>query len=182
MNDELKLQKDLIAKYAQKIAEETAKLQEDKQAEREERERRMESVRQKIKESESQVHEANDNIRSERDKIDTLGREIAAEERTQSQAKATMEDCSMAIDRTTEQMKSSLNAYGRNIESVVARIRAGQWRGQPPKGPLGMFVTLKDSTWLQPLQIMMGYSMFAYAITDSADRPALKRILHETGK
>ncbi|KLO12587.1 P-loop containing nucleoside triphosphate hydrolase protein [Schizopora paradoxa] len=180
MNDEINASKRLIEHYTKEINAETAKLQEDKQAEREERERKMDAVKAEIEGLDGQLRIVNDDMRTEQGRQTELGDQIRAQETEMANAQSTMNQCSNAIDRVVREMKNRLDVFGSNMEAVLARIRTQQWRGQIPTGPLGRFVTVKDPTWRHVLQTQIGQMMFAFAITDPADRPALKRILQET--
>lgn len=182
MNDEIKAANRLIERYTREIQVETAKMQEDKQAEREEREQNLKKVKDDIENLEGQIRIINDDMRAEQERQVELADKVKAKESEMSSATSTMKHCSEAIDRVVQEMKNSLNVFGSNMDAVFARIRSQQWRGQAPTGPLGRFVTVKDPRWRHVLQTQIGQMMYAFAITDPADRPVLKRILQETNK
>ncbi|KAI0771145.1 hypothetical protein BD413DRAFT_492998 [Trametes elegans] len=66
---------------------------------------------------------------------------------------------------------------GRAIE--IKRMR---WHGQPPVGPFGLYVKVKDpEQWGNLFRIVIGSAMSSFAITDARDRPALAQLLKQSG-
>ena len=182
MNDEIKNSNGQIERYTREIEAETAKLQQDKQAEREERERKLKEVKDEIEGLDGQIRIVNENMRTEQGRQTELTDQIRSQETEMTNARSAMKHCGDAIDRIKGEMGDSLKVFGPNTSAVLNRIKSQTWRGATPTGPLGRFVTVKDPQWRHVLQTQIGQMMYAFAITDPADRPALKRILQESNK
>ncbi len=87
------------------------------------------------------------------------------------------------LQRLQEREKSKLAPFGSRMEQVLAEIERHQWHGQPPVGPLGRFVKLRDAQkWGNVMRVMIGNNMSAFAVSDARDRKALEAILKSTGK
>ena len=88
-----------------------------------------------------------------------------------------------AISRCAEMERSKFAQFGNNMERVMHEIRHRQWYGQPPVGPFGLYVKIKEpEKWGNLLRIVIGGSMSSFAITDARDRPALAKIFADSGK
>lgn len=86
------------------------------------------------------------------------------------------------IDLLKRQKVDQYAGLGRNLANVWKQVDKEQWHGCKPAGPLGKFVTLKDRRWASVLQIVLGKTMFAWAVSDSRDRAKLIKILEASGK
>lgn len=98
-----------------------------------------------------------------KDRVDVARQEIMS---TQSQ-----------LDLISQRERNKLAPYGKNMEQVLADISRQQWHGQPPVGPLGQYVRVRDPKWAPVMRVRLGQLMSAFAITDGRDRRTLDQIL-----
>ncbi|KAH9480811.1 Structural maintenance of chromosomes protein 6 [Psilocybe cubensis] len=72
--------------------------------------------------------------------------------------------------------------YGKNMKQLLDTIRKHKWHGDMPLGPLGLHVKAKDpKTWGDILRAQLGRLLITFGVTDHKDRPALKRMLVQSG-
>ncbi|KAH9925422.1 P-loop containing nucleoside triphosphate hydrolase protein [Epithele typhae] len=91
-------------------------------------------------------------------------------------------ECDYHINKARELEKDKLSVYGKNMEAVVGHIKTLRWHGQPPIGPFGKYVKVKDpQKWGPILAVTIGAHMSSFAITDARDRPALAEVLTKSG-
>ena len=92
-------------------------------------------------------------------------------------------ECEEQIRRCEEMERSKYAQFGNKMDWVIQQIRSRQWYGQMPVGPFGMYVKVKDpARWGDLLRVVIGGAMGSFAITDARDRPALAKILNDSGK
>ncbi len=92
-------------------------------------------------------------------------------------------ECEDQIKRCAEMERSKFAQFGNNMDRVMLEIRNKQWYGQPPVGPFGVYVKIKEpERWGNLLRIVIGNNMSSFAITDARDRPALADILAKSNK
>ena len=92
-------------------------------------------------------------------------------------------ECNEQIRRCGEMEKSKVAQFGTNMDTVLQHIRQARWHGQPPVGPFGLYVKVKDpEKWGHVLRIVIGGLMGSFALTDPRDRPTLAAILKNSGK
>ena len=103
-------------------------------------------------------------------------------ENEQSEKQSRIVECDEQIRRCAEMEKSKLAQYGMHMEQLLDQIRKMQWHGQPPVGPFGLYVKVKDDRWSAIMRQVIGGAMSNFAITDARDRPALYELLQRTGK
>lgn len=182
MNSSLTALNKSIKEYDEKIAEEARRLEAHTQAKREEINRRLDAAKEAVAEADRRHKDVIDQQRNkllERDEIKSKG--VAAEGKKQ-QHQERITDCQTMISKCKEQEKNSLAPYGRDIKGVLQSISKMQWHGNPPIGPLGLYVKLKDQKWAPLLRAQLGNLMTSFACTDARDRPQLKKILDQSNK
>ena len=92
-------------------------------------------------------------------------------------------ECEEQIRRSADMERSKLAAFGHKMDSVVEQIKAMKWYGQPPVGPFGQYVKVKDpQRWATVLRVIIGSHMSSFAITDPRDRSQLWNLLLRSGK
>lgn len=108
------------------------------------------------------------------------GKELSAEkDRTKEQIVA----IGHQLDLCNQREQSKLATFGKNLEAAMREVQGTQWRGQPPVGPFGIHVKVKDATKWGPLfRVMLGQAMSSWAVTNPADRQTLAKILKKYGK
>ncbi|KAI8978840.1 P-loop containing nucleoside triphosphate hydrolase protein [Trametes punicea] len=90
-------------------------------------------------------------------------------------------ECDEQIRKCSELEQSTLAQYGNKMDLLLAEIKKRRWYGQPPVGPFGLYVKVKDpERWGRLLRVVIGSAMSSFAITDARDRPALAKLLHES--
>lgn len=183
MSEEIRRLNQQIKGFEEQIATEAQKLQEDKQAEREERERRLEAFKTDIAETDAQQATVNDAIRTQETLHDELKNGVRSAQQDMDNAKAEGQRCMANIDRITAMAGNRLLPFGNDIRRVLQLIEQQQWKGEKPKGPLGIYVSVHDArTWAPLLRAQLGSILSSFAITDPRDRPALTKILQDTRK
>ncbi|PIL22905.1 hypothetical protein GSI_15601 [Ganoderma sinense ZZ0214-1] len=99
----------------------------------------------------------------------------------QGQLRQRIIECDEQMRRCDEMQNSKVAQFGNNMDAALQHIRAARWHGQPPVGPFGLYVKVKDSEkWGQVLRIVIGGLMSSFALTDPRDRPTLAAILQKT--
>ena len=110
-------------------------------------------------------------------------KEIRRLQEDQAQMRQRIVECDEQIRRCGEMENSKVAQFGNHMDAVLQAIRSARWHGQPPVGPFGLYVKVKDSEkWGQVLRIVIGGLMSSFALTDPRDRPTLAAILHKTNK
>lgn len=62
-------------------------------------------------------------------------------------------------------------------------IERANWHGAArPIGPLGLYVTLKDPSYREVMQLTLGHAMFQFVVSDTRDREQLLAILRRHNK
>ncbi|KAK7690316.1 hypothetical protein QCA50_006973 [Cerrena zonata] len=90
------------------------------------------------------------------------GKELSAE---QARVKDQIVAVGGQLDLCDRREQSKLAMFGRNLESVIKEIQGTQWRGQPPVGPFGIHVKVKDARWAPLFRIQLGNAMSSWAVT-----------------
>jgi chromosome segregation ATPase len=166
-----------IAGFQKRIKEEEDRLAVDTQVKREELNRKLEVARDAV----AKADQANkDLLEAKRQKIaeqeSVKQRGLAAEARKNG-AQERIAAAQSMITQCKEKGQNALAPYGRDIKAVLGQIAQMRWHGEPPIGPLGMCVKLKDAVWADLMRIQLGSLMSAFAVTDARDRPQLKKLL-----
>lgn len=182
MNTSLTALNRSIDDFTRLIAEEEHRLAADTQVKRDELNRKLEISKDAV----AKADQANkDFLEAKRQKLaaleDIKQRGLAAEARKHSVQERVAAAQSM-ISQCKEKGQNALAPYGRDIKMVLAEIAKMRWHGEPPIGPLGMYVKLKDTAWADLMRIQLGSLMSAFVVTDARDRPQLKKLLDHTKK
>lgn len=179
MNATLEEYKATIAHLNEQLSLEAAKLEQDSQAKRDEYQVRTDASKAKKAILEAELASA----ASERDRLaadirDADQQEVQANGQVNTLQRK-VQDIIEEIAADNHQEHDRLAAFGNDMTAVLTAIKKGRWFGrQPPIGPLGMYVELKDpGKWADVMRIAIGHQMRAFAITDARDLGPLKTIL-----
>ncbi|KAI0632483.1 hypothetical protein C8Q77DRAFT_927990 [Trametes polyzona] len=101
-------------------------------------------------------------------------------QRDQQDLRNRLVECEQRIQRCSEMERSKLAQFGNGMDAILHEINNTRWHGQPPVGPFGLYVKVKDpERWARLLRIIIGNAMGSFAITDARDHPTLHAILHK---
>ena len=182
MNTSLTALNRSLDEYTRHIAEEEHRLAADTQVKRDELNRKLENARAAV----SRADQANkDLLEAKRQKLaeqETIKEKGLAAEARKNGAQERIAAAQSMISQCKEKSRNALAPYGRDIKSVLDQIAKMGWHGEPPIGPLGLYVKLKDTRWADLMRIQLGGLMSAFAVTDARDRPQLKKLLDHTKK
>lgn len=182
MNDDLQSNTEEIQQLNVQITEETAKLQVNKRAAREGRLQKIEELAKSIDEQRELLQKATGDQASKRNQLAGLNRQMNELTSEKGKHERDVRDCHEQLSRIDQQAGNRLNAFGKNLENVLRRIKECRWHGHVPIGPLGSFVKLQDQQWAQVMRIQLGALARAFAITNHQDKDQLKKILSESNK
>ena len=102
--------------------------------------------------------------------------------RDRTQADKDRQDARQQRINAEESVKDDLAVFGRDLHRVLDIVHKARWHGETPVGPFGRYVKARDGQWANVLRSQIGRLMSAFAITDMRDRPALLKILKDSGK
>lgn len=164
------------------IADETRRLEVDTQAKRDESQRRLDEARSLLLIAE----EAAAPVVTSKGEIDSHIQALKAQVMT---AEASVRNASEGIARCREmvrncelQEQNQYAAYGRNIPHILEQIKRMRWKGDPPMGPLGVHVKVRDpQKWADLLRRQLRGLLVAWAVTDGADLFQMRKLLNENG-
>ncbi|KAF9990791.1 Structural maintenance of chromosomes protein 6 [Mortierella antarctica] len=181
VNDEIKNAKDLIRGYDQKIEQELKKMQGSAQSRRSETEETIRQLEQQIEVWKRQLAEGREDASKYEQQADEGRNRLEQHSNTVNRTKAEMNETKTRIKQLRDQKDNALKAFGPTIPDVLRDIEQVTnkrgWRGEPPVGPLGRHVKLRDQTWAQVIESALGAVLNAFAVTTDADRSTLFGIL-----
>ncbi|CDO70857.1 hypothetical protein BN946_scf184801.g50 [Trametes cinnabarina] len=171
-----------IAELEKKIADEQARLETRSKEKRDRATAQLQQLNAALAENEEKLR----HVAAERQRLtaeaDAAKTELGRLEQEQKGLRDRVVDCDEQIRRCAELEKNTLAQYGNKMDWVLAEIKKRRWYGQPPVGPFGLYVKVKEpDRWGRLLRVVIGGAMSSFAITDARDRDALARILHESG-
>lgn len=82
------------------------------------------------------------------------------------------------ITKALQVRRDGLSAYGPEATRVKKAIESAQWI-EPPLGPLGEHVILKDPSWSMVLESNLNNLLTSYIVTNKKDRDLLRDILKQ---
>ncbi|KAI0051110.1 P-loop containing nucleoside triphosphate hydrolase protein [Auriscalpium vulgare] len=181
INDELTSTKRQIAELDKRMKEEAAKSAAHSEAKVDQLHQRLESIREEFRQTEERLKASltegqakDDESKSVKTNGDNLRRELESAKRDYS-------DAEEQIQRCIDNERNSLAPFGKAMNAVLEQISRMRWQGQKPVGPLGVYVKVTDPKWAPLLRIVLGGLMSSFAVTDSRDLPALKKLLKDSG-
>ncbi|KAI9057466.1 P-loop containing nucleoside triphosphate hydrolase protein [Trametes sanguinea] len=171
-----------IAELEKKIADEQARLETRSKDKRDRATAQLTELNAALAENEqklTQITAERHRLMGEADSAKTEGGQL---EQEQNQLRTRVIECEEQIRKCAELEKNTLAQYGNKMDWVLGEIKRRQWHGQPPVGPFGLYVKVKDpERWGRLLRVVIGSAMSSFAITDARDRAALAQILHQSG-
>ena len=151
--------------------------------ERRERARaKTEDAKKAIENAEARLKSLEDQAREKEAAMDDVRREGERAQASRDQARNRVQECEAQIKVIKDSEKNALAPYGTGMEAVIKEVQKKRWHGQPPLGPLGRFVKLKDHQWADAFRANLSGTMVSWAITDARDRAPLKALLERYGK
>ncbi|OSD07571.1 P-loop containing nucleoside triphosphate hydrolase protein [Trametes coccinea BRFM310] len=171
-----------IAELEKKIADEQARLETRSKEKRDRATAQLEQLNATLAETEqklTRIVAERQRLMGEADAAKTEGGQL---EQEQNQLRTRVMECEEQIRKCAELEKNTLAQYGSRMDWVLSEIKRRQWHGQPPVGPFGLYVKVRDpERWGRLLRVVIGSAMSSFAITDARDRAALAQILHQSG-
>jgi structural maintenance of chromosomes protein 6 len=183
MDTSLKATNAQIEHLDAQITTENARMAAHSQAKHEETQRKLKAAREAVLAAESAL----DTIRTQKQEQHTQNEALKSEgvalEQEMKQLQTNIQQCEGMVERSKQAEKNSLIPYGKNIKELLEKVKTMKWVGDPPLGPLGVYVKAKDpKTWGDLLRNQLGSFLTAFAVTDARDRATLKSLLQQGGK
>ncbi|KAI1318533.1 Structural maintenance of chromosomes protein 6 [Mortierella claussenii] len=179
VNEEIKSLRDQVRSFDHKIEQETKKLH--SQSRRAEVEAQIQQLTEDIDRAKRRLAETRENLSAMEQQIeqhrDRLEQGNDGTNRLKSELRETLD----RIKQMKDQKLDSVKAFGPTTPEVLNSIKAvterGGWRAEPPIGPLGKYVTIRDPKWAPMVESALGNVLNAFAVTTDADRSTLLGIL-----
>ncbi|KAK0235306.1 P-loop containing nucleoside triphosphate hydrolase protein [Armillaria nabsnona] len=164
------------------ITDETRRLEADTQAKRDESQRRLDEARSLLLIAEEAVAPVVTSKSEIDSHIQALKGQITTAEASVRNASEGIARCQEMVRNCELQEKNQYAAYGRNIPHILEQIKRMRWKGDPPMGPLGIHVKVRDpQKWADLLRRQLRGLLVAWAVTDGADLFQLRKLLNENG-
>ncbi|KAG8896480.1 Structural maintenance of chromosomes protein 6, partial [Tulasnella sp. 408] len=182
----------LIDELNQKIEAESRKLERDEAAKRQQILDQLGQVVSHLTAKQEDFQALGQQKQELEARFKALGEELKNADNHRNRVQQQLQEVQGWQKHLQNQQQNKLNAFGTNIviespkirihgnfiDRVLQDIERTSWRGStPPFGPLGRYVTLKDSTYREVLQNQIGGSMFQFVVSHPADRHLLVQIL-----
>ncbi|KAI0755297.1 P-loop containing nucleoside triphosphate hydrolase protein [Daedaleopsis nitida] len=171
-----------IAGLEKQISDEQARMESRSRDKRDRANAQLEQASTQQREKEDQLKSIADDRRRLQAEADSAHAEGDRLNEQGKQLKHRILECDEHIRTLTQMERSKYAQFGNNMDQVVAEIQRTRWHGQPPVGPFGLYVKVREpEKWGKLLQVIIGGMMSSFAITDARDRPALADILSRSG-
>jgi len=153
------------------------------QARREETIRKLQQARTEVDEVDARVKEIVAKEEAKRAENEGIKRDGDQVDSTRKNAERRIMQINDMIKQCQQQQHNALNPYGNNMKELMDQIDRMKWHGEKPLGPLGRFVQVKEpELWADLLRSQLAHLLTAFALTDTRDRPQLKRMLDQSRK
>jgi chromosome segregation ATPase len=183
MDASLQTTKMQIQEIDKQIDAESRRMASHTQAKHEETQRKIDDEKATMGRCDQRLRDIMHQRRSLGVEVDTLKQRGADLESRRPALQEHIRNCEGMIKSAKDREKDALIPYGRNIKTVLEKIKSMRWFGDMPLGPLGQYIKAKDAkTWGDILRNQLGHLLCAFAVTDARDRIQLKRLLQESGK
>lgn len=183
VNEEIKELREKVRMFDQRIAKEMQKLDANSHEKRA-------ATENKIRKMEQDMDDAKRRLAELRETKSTLEKELEDQSNKQEkvatairQTKNEMADAQDRVRQIRDRKENALKAFGpsipdvlRDIEEVTAR---NGWKREPPVGPLGRHVKLRQQNWAPVLESALGANLNAFAVQDDGDMRTLRGILQK---
>ncbi|KAG8723851.1 Structural maintenance of chromosomes protein 6 [Ceratobasidium sp. 395] len=177
MNNALQQSNLTIKQWSERISAEEAKLQDGRQELREKLNVDMAKVQEQSRVEEENLSECQANIASLRQFIQAKKEEWREAGFSRERIRDNIASIQQNMQRLHGAQKNQINKFGNNLDQVLADVSRARWHGQPPLGPLGQYVEVKEARWAPLMRVNLGSLMSSFAVTDHRDRETLSRIL-----
>ncbi|KAF9340376.1 Structural maintenance of chromosomes protein 6 [Linnemannia elongata] len=183
VNDDIKVLKDRIRGYEQTIDQELKKLQSNGQPRKAEIENNIKKLEDEMEVGKRRYAETKENLALLEQKQEDLNNRSEQANSLVARAQRERKDNNERIQQIMSQKQNSLRAFGQYIPDVLRDIdevtkRRG-WRGEPPTGPLGRHVKLREQDYKDIIEAVLGPVLNAFAVTHDQDRSTLLNILRK---
>ncbi|KAF9156913.1 Structural maintenance of chromosomes protein 6 [Linnemannia schmuckeri] len=183
VNDEIKVLKDRIRGYEQTIEQELKKLQSNGQPRKVEIENNIKQLEDDMEVGKRRFAEARENLALLEQKQEDLNNRSEQANSLVIRVQRERKENNERIQQIMGQKQNSLRAFGQYIPDVLRDIdevtkRRG-WRGEPPTGPLGRHVKLREQDYKDIIEAVLGPVLNAFAVTHDQDRSTLLNILRK---
>ncbi|KAH6885099.1 hypothetical protein BKA70DRAFT_1338202 [Coprinopsis sp. MPI-PUGE-AT-0042] len=169
-----------IEGFDAEIDRENKRLAAHSQARHDELKARIDNLTAQITAHETQLKAINAQKAEIQSRADDARRRGMELEKSQAEVKNKIEQIQGTIGQAKQVASDQYVPYGNRIQDVLKKISQTRWHGEPPVGPLGLYVKAKDpKKWGDILRVQLAGLLTAFAVTDARDRPVLKKILSE---
>jgi structural maintenance of chromosomes protein 6 len=173
----------VIADTAAQIDDETRRMEADTQAKRDAVRARLDAADGALREAEERLRAVNAQIVARKEEADAVREEGRGLADAKARLQREIEGLEEQIARARDAVSHRLAPYGRGVDALVERVRQARWHGEVPVGPFGAHVRVREpEMWAALMRVQLGNLMFRFAITDARDRPALQKMLRDSGK
>ncbi|RPD77418.1 P-loop containing nucleoside triphosphate hydrolase protein [Lentinus tigrinus ALCF2SS1-7] len=171
-----------IAGLEKQISDEQARVESHSREKREKANAKLQETNAKLAEKDATLKNVVEERQHAFGEVESATAEIRRLELERGTLQERVMECEGQMARCAEMERSKFAQFGNNMDRVMHEIRHRQWYGQPPVGPFGLYVKIKEpEKWGNLLRIVIGGNMSSFALTDGRDRPALAKILEESG-
>jgi chromosome segregation ATPase len=183
VNDEIKVLKDRIRGYEQTIEQELRKLHSNGQPRKAEIENNIKQLEDEIEVGRRKFAEAKESLALIEQKQEDLNTRSEQANFAVSRVKKDRTENQERIQQIMGQKQNALRAFGQYIPDVLRDIeevtRRRGWKGEPPTGPLGRHVKLREQEYKDIIEAALGQVLNAFAVTHDQDRSTLLNILRK---
>ncbi|KAG8723910.1 Structural maintenance of chromosomes protein 6 [Ceratobasidium sp. 395] len=179
MNNALQQSNSTIKTLTERIQAEEAKLQDGRQELREKLNMDMEKVQRQLKTEEESLSECQADIANINQLVQAKKEEWREICSSRERIRDDITSVQQNILRLQHTQQHQINKFGNNLDRVLTDVSRARWHGQPPLGPLGQYVEVKDARWAPLMRVNLGSLMSSFAVTDQRDRETLSRILQK---
>ncbi|KAG0318300.1 Structural maintenance of chromosomes protein 6 [Linnemannia gamsii] len=173
VNDEIKVLKDRIRGYEQTIEQELRKLHSNGQPRKAEIENNIKQLEDEIEVGRRKFAEAKESLALIEQKQEDLNTRSEQANFAVSRVKKDRTENQERIQQIMGQKQNALRAFGQYIPDVLRDIeevtRRRGWKGEPPTGPLGRHVKLREQEYKDIIEAALGQVLNAFAVTHDQD-------------
>lgn len=181
MNQQITQLKSEIERYEVEIRKITES-QGEAQTKRQQMQQQLEAATEECTKTKSLLDEARNTTAQLTQRLDEAIKNGRNLDTTEARSRSEVESASNNIAECHRFSRDQLGLFGKSLQEVIRMVQGERWVGQAPIGPLGLYVTLKESRWAPIMRVQLGGMMSSWAVTDNRDRQKLKNILERTGK
>jgi structural maintenance of chromosomes protein 6 len=123
-------------------------------------------------------------IQADQEKVKADGKKAnsdynAADQRVKT-LEASINGHRSAIQDLQRAKTSRLSVFHNSMPNVVAEIQRQKSRFRdPPIGPLGAYIKIRDEKWANIVEVLVGRNLNGFLVTNEQDRATLRAILEQ---